>query len=162
MLLELLYSFFIRKNFLQQKLLLLLIFHCDLNLLQKKVFSNTFMSILSPALSNYDPWNSLLVCQYPNDPINKTIVLSNQQLVKFYKNNNLGLCGPQKFFKKLDLTWGSFFLKHPLDECSIGTSDNIEKILEAGSNVKQRQRCSWRFPKHFWAHAQWHWEIDIF
>ena len=72
------------------------------------------LSILFTILSNYDPLNSLLIFQFPKYLINKTIVLSNQQLVKFYENNNLGLCGLQTLFKKLYLTWGGFFLKHPL------------------------------------------------
>ena len=78
--------------------------------LPEKIFSNIFISILSTEVSNYDPWNSLLICQFQNYLINKTNVLSNQQLVNFYENNNLRLCGLQKFFKKLDLTWGGFFL----------------------------------------------------
>ena len=45
-----------------------------------------------------------LLVQFPNYLINKTIVLNNQQLLKFYENSDL-----QKFFKKLDLTWGGFF-----------------------------------------------------
>ena len=80
-----------------------------LNLSKKKVFSNIFISILSTEPSNYDPWKSLLVCQLPNYLINKAIVLSNQQIVKFYENNNLGLCGLQKVSKKLHFMWGGFF-----------------------------------------------------
>ena len=76
--------------------------HRNIDSLPEKIFSNIFMSILSPELSNYDLWNSLLVCQFPNYFINKTIVLTNQQLVNFYENNNLRLCGLQNFFKKLD------------------------------------------------------------
>ena len=68
-----------------------------------------FISIFSPELSTYDPWNSLLVCQFPKNLINKTIVLRNQPLVKLYENNNLGLCDLQKLLKKLYLTWGGFF-----------------------------------------------------
>ena len=78
----------------------------------QKIFSNIFISILSSELSNYDPWNSLLVCQFPNYLVNKTIVLSNQQLVNFYENSDLKLRDLQKFSKKLDLTWGGFFETH--------------------------------------------------
>ena len=84
--------------------------HCNIESLPGKIFSNIFISIFSPELSNYDPWNSLLVCQFPSYPINKAIVLNNQQLVKFCENNNLRLRGVQKFFKKLHLMWGSCFL----------------------------------------------------
>ena len=35
--------------------------------------------------------------------------MSNQELVKFYEHKNLGLCDLETFFKKLYLTWGSFF-----------------------------------------------------
>ena len=83
--------------------------HCNLESSPGKVFSNIFISTLFLEQSNYDPWNSLLVCQFPNYLINKTIVLSNQQLTKVYENNNLGLIGLQKFSKKLDLVWGGFF-----------------------------------------------------
>ena len=89
--------------------LILFLRYTNLESLSEKLFSNIFISILSTELSNYDPWNSLHICQFPNSLINKTIVLSNQQLVNFYENNNLGLCGLQIFFKKLDLTWGGYF-----------------------------------------------------
>ena len=51
--------------------------------------------------------------QFPNYLINKAIVLSNQQLVKFYENNNLELCDLQQFFKKLNLAWGGVFFETP-------------------------------------------------
>ena len=86
--------------------------HCNIESLPEKIFSNIFISFLSPELSNYDPWNSLLVCQFPNYLVNKTIVLSNQQLVNFYENSDLKLRDLQKFSKKLDLTWGGFFETH--------------------------------------------------
>ena len=83
--------------------------HCHLESLQKKVFSIIFISILSTEPSNYDPWKSLPVCQLPNYLINKAIVLSNQQIVKFYENNNLGLCGLQKFPRNCILCEAAFF-----------------------------------------------------
>ena len=97
-------SFFFWKKYLKTYLR-----YCNIESIPEKIFSNIFISILSPELSNYDPWNSLLNCQFPNYLINKTIALSNQQLVNFYENNNLRLCGLQKFFKRLNLTWGGFF-----------------------------------------------------
>ena len=42
---------------------------------------------------------TLLVYQFTNYLITKTIVLSNQKLVTFYENNNVGLCDQQKFPK---------------------------------------------------------------
>ena len=110
MLLELLCSFSFEKLFYSKNSFIFwYLRHCNIESLPEKIFSNIFRSILSPELSNYDPWNSLLVCQFLNYLINKTIVLINQQLVNIYENNNLRLCGLQKFFKKLDLTWDDFF-----------------------------------------------------
>ena len=87
--------------------------HCSLESPPKNVFSNIFISILCPELYNYDPWNSLLICQFLYYPINKAIALSNQQLVKFYENNNLWLHRLQTFFKEIYLKWG-IYLKHPV------------------------------------------------
>ena len=110
MLLELLCSFSFEKLFCNKNSFIFwYLRHCNIESLPEKIFSSIFIRILSPELSNYDPWNSLLVCQFLNYLINKTIVLINQQLVNIYENNNLRLCGLQKFFKKLDLTWDDFF-----------------------------------------------------
>ena len=54
-------------------------------------------------------------CSWKKTQIEKKIVLSNQQLVNIYENNNLRLCGLQECFKKLDLAWGGCFLKHPVE-----------------------------------------------
>ena len=53
------------------------------------------------------------ICKFPNYLIKKTIFLSTPQLVKFYENNNLGLCSLQTFSKKLYLTRDSFFFVTP-------------------------------------------------
>ena len=84
-------------------------FFCNLESLPVKVFSNIFVGILFPKPFNYDPWNSLLFSQFPNYLINKTIVLSNQQLVTFYENISSGLCDLEKFSKQWDLCATAFF-----------------------------------------------------
>ena len=110
MLLELLCSFSFEKLFYNKNWFIFwYLRHCNIESLPEKIFSNIFINILSPGLSNYDLWNSLFVCQFLNYLINKTIVLINQQLVNFYENNNLKLFGRQKFFKKLDLRGATFF-----------------------------------------------------
>ena len=71
-----------------------------LNHFQERYFRiHIFISILSPEPSNYDPWNSLLDCQFLNYLINKTIVLSNQQLVNFMKITILGYKTCKNFSK---------------------------------------------------------------
>lgn len=53
----------------------------------------------------------MLVFRFQNESINEAIAQSNQQLVKFYEDNNLRLGCQQEFIRKLDLTWVRFFKK---------------------------------------------------
>ena len=56
--------------------------------------------------------------------------MSNQQLVKYYENNNLGLYGLQTFLNKLYLTWGGFFFKHPVVNKSLTNSSVFSMAFE--------------------------------
>ena len=78
-----------------------------LNLLQKKYFW-ILLPFCLPSHLTMTP-QTLIVYQFTNYLISKTIVLSNQKLVKFYENNNIGLCDQQKISKKINLMWVSFF-----------------------------------------------------
>ena len=75
--------------------------NCNLESPPENVLSNIFIRIWSHELSSYDPWNSLLICQFPNYLINKTVVVSNQRLGKCYENNNLELCDLKIFLEKI-------------------------------------------------------------
>ena len=114
MLLELLCSFFFLFSTTKTHSSLDIWGTVTLNILQKGIL-NMFIRIFLLEPSNYASWNSLLVCQFANYLINKIIVLRNQQLVKFYENNNLGLGDRQKIFQKIGFIVGwLFFLKHPV------------------------------------------------
>ena len=105
--------------------------HCYIESLPEKIFLNIFLTILSSELSNYDPWNSLFICQFPDYLINKAVVLSDQQQVNFYENNNLRLCGLQNVFQKIRFNMGRLFFETPCIVCIyvISISSNESTIL---------------------------------
>ena len=137
MLLELLCNFFF--FFYDNSFFIWYLRYCNLEYHPERYFKHVY--------KDFSPLSYLIMTRHthysfansPNNLINKIIVLSYQQLVKFYENNNLRLGDRQNFFKKLDLTWGGFFFWNNLYGGEIKKIIYENKILATSGSCLHNQ-----------------------